>query len=184
MNVTLDGFISGPGGELDWHFPFWNEEMSQCACEQLSTMDTILIGRVTYQFMSNYWPAVSAGRFADMMNNYHKIIFSTSMQKAAWNNSRVVKENIDLEICRLQHQPGKNIIVYGSGSLVSNLIRLNMVDEYRIWVHPVLIGRGNALFKNLPNRMTLQLLRTKTFGSGVILLYYQAGKTNPCILPD
>lgn len=176
MNVTLDGFMSGPNGELDWHFPFWNEEMSNCACEQLSTMDTIVAGRVTYQSMADYWPFAPSGPFTDMMNNHTKIVFSASLQKGEWNNTRVVNENIYVVLTTLKLQPGKNMIVYGSGMLVSSLIALDMIDEYRIWVHPVVLGTGKALFKSPDNKMNLKLLRTKTFGTGVILLYYLPGE--------
>lgn len=173
MNVTLDGFLSGPRGELDWHFPLWTEEMAQSACDQLSTMDTILMGRITYQTMAPYWPKAPAGNFGDMMNRLNKVVFSSTMQQAAWNNTRIVRENTAVEVARLKKQPGKNIIVYGSRSIVACLKEAGLIDEYRIWVHPVVIGNGNALF-DLHDRMNLTLLRTKTFGSGVILLYYQS----------
>lgn len=176
MNVTLDGFLSGPRGELDWHFPLWTEEMAQSACEQLSTMDTILMGRITYQSMACYWPKAPASDFGDMMNRLNKVVFSSTMQQAAWNNTRIVRENTAVEVTRLKNQPGKNIIVYGSRSIVACLKEAGLIDEYRIWVHPVVIGSGKSLF-NLHDRVKLTLLRTKTFGSGVIVLYYQTHST-------
>ncbi|MBE7172564.1 MAG: dihydrofolate reductase [Williamsia sp.] len=172
INVTLDGFVSGPKGELDWHFPLWNEEMSGSACEQLQTMDTILMGRITYQSMSRYWPGAAPTRFGNMMNSFCKVVFSSTLQKTSWNNSRIAAGNVALEVNRLKKMPGKNMIVYGSISIVDCLKEAGLIDEYRIWVHPVVIGKGKPLF-NLHDHLSLQLLRSKTFGSGVIVLYYQ-----------
>ena len=143
MNVTLDGFMAGPNCELDWHFNYWNEEMAKCAGEQLSNADTILLGRITYKAMARFWPSKMKEllcprhdiAFASMINSYQKVVFSKTMENtdpvvAGWNNSRLVKENIRKEIVKLKQQPGKDLIVYGSGSIVSTLVRLNLVDEY------------------------------------------------------
>lgn len=181
MNVTLDGFISGPNCELDWHFQCWTNDMAHSLCEQLSKADTILLGRVTYAAMARYWPSKSKDlsfprediAFANMMNNYTKLVFSKTLAAAQWNNSIVVKGNIAGEITRLKQQPGYDMIVYGSGRVVSALIHLGLVDEYHMWVHPVLLGKGKPLFKNLPDRFTMKLYKTTTFSSGVVLLYYE-----------
>ena len=177
MNVTLDGFVSGPQGELDWHFPLWNEDMSRCATEQLLTMDTILVGRITYQSMAGYWPTAPSSNFGDMMNKLNKVVFSSRLHQPAWNNSRVVRADAAHEVARLKKLPGKNMIIYGSRSIVACLQEAGLIDEYRIWVHPVVIGRGKTLF-GMHDQMNLTLLRTKTFGSGVVVLYYQ-----PAVLP-
>jgi len=182
MNVTLDGFMAGPGSELDWHFNYWNEEMSECASEQLSCADTILLGRVTYNAMAKYWPYVASNRsyprrdiaFADMMNNHNKIVFSGTLKKAFWNNTKLAKENTSRIILKLKQQPGKDIIIYGSGSIVSDLMRWGLVDEYLLWVHPVVLGKGKVLFRGLNDGFKLKLVNTKTFNSGVVLIYYQA----------
>ena len=150
MNVTLDGFMSGVNCELDWHFKSWTIEMAECLCEELSKADTILLGRITYNAMATYWPAKATDcsfprediAFADMMNTYNKIIFSRTLKKVKWNNSRLAKKNIAKEIFQLKQQPGRNIIVYGSGQLVSSLMQLNLVDEYQLWIHPVLLREG------------------------------------------
>ena len=178
MNVTLDGFVSGPGGELDWHFPLWNEEMSRCACEQLLTMDTILVGRITYQSMARHWPTATPSPFGDLMNRLNKVVFSSTLHQPGWNNTRVVAQEAALEVARLKSMPGKNMVVYGSGSIVACLKAAGLVDEYRIWVHPVVIGKGKPLF-SINDQIDLTLLRTKTFGSGVIVLYYQPSTLHP-----
>jgi dihydrofolate reductase len=186
MNVTLDGFMSGPDCELDWHFQSWNGEMAASAAEQLGQADTILLGRVTYMAMAAYWSSKIAGisvprediDFADMMNSHNKVVFSKTLSTVGWCNSRLVKDNIAGEIIRLKQLPGKDMIVYGSGRIVSALMRMNLVDEYRIWVHPVVLGKGKALFKGIPDHLDMKLYKAKTFSSGVIVLYYSvADKT-------
>jgi len=172
MNVTLDGFLAGPNGELNWHFPLWNGEMAGCAETQLRTMDTILVGRITYETMAAYWPRAPRGDFANMMNGYTKIVFSKTLKKVEWVNSVLMSENIEAEVSALKAQAGKGIIIYGSASIVRTLMKLGLIDEYRIWMHPVFIGKGKTLFKELHQNITLQLIRTKRFGSGVMLLYY------------
>lgn len=183
-NITVDGFMAGPKGELDWHFENWNEEMATYAYEQLNTMDTILAGRVTYQNMANFWPSAAANpavtkrdiEFADMMNNYPKIVFSRTLETVAWKNSRLVKDNIAEEISKLKQQPGKDMIMWGGVGIVSTFARLGLIDEYRIWIAPVVLGSGMSLCNGLKKRLTMKLLKTETFSNGVVLLYYEPEK--------
>jgi len=180
MNTTLDGFLSGPDCELDWHFKCWTEEMAEAACEQLSKADTILLGRVTYCAMARYWPSKAADlsfarediAFADMMNTYTKIVFSKTLPFPEWNNSRLVRGHLAKEIACLKQQRGRDIITYGSGSLVTALMQLDLIDEYQIWVHPVLLGKGRPFF-SLQDTLSMRLFDTKTFRSGVVLLWYK-----------
>lgn len=182
MNVTLDGYMAGRNCELDWHFNYWNEEMADHACHRLAETDTILLGRVTYMAMAQYWPYQSCNlsfprehiAFADMMNSHLKIVFSKTLQRASWNNSLLIKKDFRAEISRLKKQAGKDIIIYGSGKLVASLMRAGLIDEYELWVHPVLLGEGKALFTGLPAMHTLKLLKTRPFDSGVVILYYGA----------
>jgi dihydrofolate reductase len=186
MNVTIDGFIAGPDRGLDWHYQNWTEDMSEFAVEQLSRADTILLGRVTYESLAAYWPLQAINllcprsdiAYADMMNHYSKIVFSKTLRKTdalvlGWNKSMVIKKNIKTEISRLKKLEGKDIIVFGSGTLVSALMQFNLIDEYHVWVHPVFIGSGTCLFKDSWGKLKLQLLSTKEFKSGVILLRYK-----------
>ena len=180
MNVTLDGFMAGSNSELDWHFRSWTNEMTRYASEQLSRADTILLGRITYQAMAGYWSDETLNAtcpredvpFADMMNNYNKIVFSKSLQKAEWRNSTLAKENIREQVLKLKRKEGKNIIVYGSGKIAAALIKLNLVDEYMLWVHPVVLGKGRPLFKSLHTDLQLKLMNTRIFESGVVVLCY------------
>lgn len=182
MNVTLEGFMAGPACELDWHFQSWTEDMAQSAAEQLSLADTILLGRVTYNAMAAYWPSQINSScfprddmpFADMMNQYTKVVFSKTIARASWHNSRLVNGDISHEITRLKAQPGKHLIVYGSGSIATFLTKADLVDEYHIWVHPVVLGKGKSFFKELSDQRRLTFTGTRQFSSGVVLLIYQA----------
>ncbi|HEX3640783.1 MAG TPA: dihydrofolate reductase family protein [Ktedonobacteraceae bacterium] len=175
MMVTLDGFFAGPNGEIDWHVV--DDEFNEYADDFLSSVDTLLFGRVTYQLMADYWPSPSATTddpiIADKMNQLHKIAFSKTLEKVEWNNSRLVKGNITEEIAKLKQQPGKDMAIFGSGSIVSTLTQLGLIDEYRIMVNPVVLGNGKPLFKDIHDKLNLKLLRTKTFRSGNIMLCYQ-----------
>ena len=180
MNLTLDGFMAGPDCELDWHFERWTSEMAESLCEELSKADTILLGRVTYSAMARYWPQKLKDpsfprediAFASMMNSYAKIVFSKTLVSATWNNSTLISSDIMKTVLMLKKQPGKNMIIYGSGRLASSLMRMGLIDELRLWIHPVILGKGKPLFRDLAGRQHLELTEARTFGSGVIVLYY------------
>lgn len=182
LNVTLDGFMAGTNCELDWHFNYWNEEMAEIATHQLKQADTILLGRVTYNAMSKYWPSVSLDpcsarqdlAFAGMMNSYHKIVFSTTLESADWSNSTLIQQDISNEVRLLKKQQGKDMIIYGSGTIVSLLMKYGLVDEFALWVHPVVLGKGKPFFKKVPDKQILRLVNSTTFNSGVVLLYYES----------
>ena len=173
--VTLDGFFEGPNQDISWHHV--DDEFNQFAIEQTSTVDTILFGRVTYELMASYWPTPAATTddpiVADLMNRLPKIVFSRTLQKAAWNNTRLIKDNIAEEISKLKQQPGKDLALFGSANLLSTLIQMDLMDEHRIMVNPVVLGSGTPLFQGIKDKLKLKLLKTRTFRSGNVLLYYQ-----------
>jgi dihydrofolate reductase len=174
--VTLDGFMAGPQGELDWNEPYFDEEMANYIGDQFSAVDTILFGRVTYQFFAQYWPTQGVKDdpiFAEKMNSLPKIVFSKTLSKVEWNNSRLVKGDIAEEISSLKQQQGRDMVIDGSPSLIHSFTHLGLIDEYRLRVHPVVLGSGVPLFKNIKDRMKLSLLESKTFRSGVVILHYQ-----------
>ena len=171
-NISLDGLMAGENGEMSWHAENWNEEMSKYAFEQLATMDTILAGRVTYQSMANSFSGQS-DEFSAMMNGYQKVIFSKTLENAEWNNSVIVKENIPEEVARLKAQPGKDMVMWGGVGIAHTFIKLDLIDEFRLNVHPVVLGKGTPLFTD-NNQTKLKLLDTKAFSSGVVLLIYSA----------
>jgi dihydrofolate reductase len=173
--VSLDGFFEGPNHDINWHLV--DDEFNQFAVEQTSTVDTILFGRVTYELMASYWPTSAALAndpiVADLMNRLPKIVFSKTLQKVGWNNTRLVKNNIEEEITALKQQPGKDLAIFGSANLLSTLNRMGLIDEYRIMVNPIVLGRGTPLFQRINDPLNLILLKTRTFRSGNVLLYYQ-----------
>jgi dihydrofolate reductase len=175
MMVTLDGFFEGPNREIDWHNV--DEEFNEYANDLLSNVDVLLFGRVTYQLMANYWPSVAATTndpiIADKMNSLSKIAFSKTLEKVEWKNTRLVKEHIAEEISKLKQQPGKDLAIFGSSNLALTFIQMDLIDEYRIIVNPVVLGHGKPLFQGIPDTLNLRLLRTKTFSSGNVLLCYE-----------
>jgi len=175
MMVTLDGFFEGPNQEIDWHNV--DEEFNEFAINQLNDVDTLLFGRVTYQLMASYWPTQSAKEndpiVADKMNTVPKIVFSKTLDKAEWNNSRLVKEHIAEEVSKLKQQQGRDLAIFGSSDLAVSLLQMGFVDELRIMVNPVVLGNGKPLFNGIHEKLNLKLLKAKTFRSGNVLLYYQ-----------
>jgi len=168
--------MAGPNGEIDWFL--WNEETAQYAKDLAKSIDTILFGRVTYELMANFWPTPAADSedpvITQYMNDTAKIVFSKTLEKADWKNTRVIREINSEEILKMKQQPGKNMVIYGSGGLVSSLTQLGLIDDYRIFVNPVILGQGKPLFKDLKDRHKLKLINSTIFKNGVVLLHYQA----------
>ncbi len=178
--VSLDGFFEGPSKwEIDWHTV--GEEFNEFAINALKSAGALIYGRVTYQGMAAYWP--SAGAVTDdpvvagYMNDLPKIVFSSSLEKAEWNNTRQVKGDAAEEIARLKAQPGKDLLIFGSAELASPLIQKGLIDEYRIFINPIVLGQGTPLFKNIKTRLPLKLIDSKIFKNGLVLLVYQPAKS-------
>ena len=176
--VTLDGFFEGPNRDISWHNV--DEEFNQFAIEQANTVGAILFGRVTYELMASYWPTPAAQSddpvVANLMNTLPKVVFSRTLQKAEWNNTRLIKDNVAEEILKMKQEPGNDLAVFGSANLLASLMQMNLVDEHRVMVNPVLIGSGTPLFRNINQKVNLKLVKTRTFKSGNVLLYYQPDK--------
>jgi dihydrofolate reductase len=170
--MSLDGFFEGPNHELDWFVV--DEEFFAYARDMLRGVDTIVFGRKTYQHMADYWPSAPAEEIADQMNNLPKIVFSRTLERAEWQNSTLVKNDAIAEISKLKKLPGKDMVILGSASLASFLLQQGLIDEYRVILNPVLLGSGRPLFQDVKQRLRLKLSRTKLFGSGVVVLYYQS----------
>ena len=175
MMVTLDGFFEGPNGEIDWHNV--DEEFNEFAIHQTSEVGALLFGRKTYELMASYWPTESAKNddpvVAGLMNSLPKIVFSKTLDKVGWDNSRLVKDQIAEEVTRLKSQPGKDLAIFGSSNLCVSLMQMGLVDEFRIMVNPVVLGRGHTLFGGIKDKLDLKLLKTRAFRNGNVLLYYQ-----------
>jgi dihydrofolate reductase len=172
MNVTLDGFMEGPNRELNHTAQVVDADFDRYVTEMLKSIDVILLGRRTYQTLAAYWPSAT-GPDADRLNELPKVVFSKTLEKVEWNNSRLVRENIAEEVGRLKRQPGKDLALFASANLASTLIRLGMIDEYRILVTPFVLGGGTPMFKGISDGIALKLLKATTWSSGIVALYYQ-----------
>lgn len=175
--ITLDGFFEGPNEEIDWHNAD-NQEFNEFAIEQLGSVDTLLFGRKTYQMMASYWPTDIAIQsdpiIANLMNGVSKVVFSRTLEAVDWNNTRLIRENALQESRLLKKQPGKDIALFGSAELISTI--MDVIDEHRVMINPILLGAGKPLFKNVDNRVGLQLINERVFKSGNVLLTYQPVK--------
>jgi len=171
--ITLDGFFEGlKSWEIDWHEYFWGDELEQLSIEQSKSIGMLLFGRVTYEGMASYW-TTAEGEIADFMNSVPKIVFSRTLEKADWNNSRLVKENAVEEVVRLKQQPGKDMFIFGSANLSATLTKEGLIDEYRLALTPIILGGGNPLFKASPQRMQMMLVESRSLKSGCVILRYQ-----------
>jgi dihydrofolate reductase len=176
MGVSLDGFIAGPGGEIDWSAP--DEELHRFHNEQVREVGAHLLGRRLYETMV-YWETAdedpSLGEteleFAGIWKDLPKVVFSTTLEKVE-GNTRLLRDGLAEEVARLKEEPGKDLAVGGAG-LASTLIELGLVDEYRLFVSPVVLGGGTPYFPPLEERIDLQLVETRTFGSRVVYLRYR-----------
>jgi len=180
--VTLNGFFKGANEDISWAKKGSSEE-SEFAADNLKSGNILLFGRVTYEMMEKYWPTPEAHKndpiVAEGMNEAEKIVFSNTLEKANWKNTRIIKNDIVEEIKKLKKQNGKDMVVLGSGSIVNRFAEEGLIDEYQIMVHPVVIGEGTPLLKNIDHMMDLKLTVTKTFKSGVVLHCYKPCKTEP-----
>lgn len=174
-NMTLDGFCNHTAMIAD-------DEIHQHYSELLRTAGTILYGRITYQLME-YWPPLiknptgnkSMDEFAVAIDNIPKIVFSRTLQHVEWKTARLAKRDLKEEVLELRQEAGKDILV-GSPSLIVALSQLDLIDEYQLGVQPTVLGSGLPLFKNIKDRIDLKLLKTKTFGCGAVMLYYESTK--------
>ncbi len=181
--VSLDGVMEDPGGAEKfkhggWSFKFRDDQVPKYKLDELSASDSLLLGRLTYEGFAKAWPSVKDDvGFADKMNNMAKFVVSTTLKKLDWNNSRLIKTNVAEEVKKVKQQPGKDILVYGSGKLVNTLLQHDLVDELRLMVHPVVLGSGRRLFdENAEAMKVLKLAASKTFPSGIVLLSYYPAK--------
>lgn len=164
--VSLDGVIENPA----WTFRYWNDEIANFKGEESLASDALLLGRVTYEGFAAAWPQ-SKDEGADYFNNVRKYVVTTTLDKAEWNNSMLIKGNVVEEINKLKQQEGKDIIVHGSGKLVQTLMKHDLVDSYRLLVYPLVLGKGQRLFEE-GTTATLKLVDAKQFSGGVTALVY------------
>lgn len=179
MHVSLDGFAADPNHGLD--FLTYNEELQQYADELVKTVGSPVYGRTTYQLMESYWPTVlkkpdapkQALQHAQWVENIPKIVFSTTLNEVTWNNTRLIKGNVAEEVKKLKQQPGKDLVIFGSPGLSATFMKLGLIDEYKLTIHPIILGDGLSVFKNNDVKSKLKLLDAKTLKSGVMTVHYE-----------
>ncbi|HEX8814037.1 MAG TPA: dihydrofolate reductase family protein [Terriglobales bacterium] len=170
--MSLDGFFESAEKKLDWFQR--DEDFFSYARDMLRATETLIFGRLTYEHMAAYWPSAPKEEIADAMNNLPKIVFTRTLTKAAWNNTRLINTDPAEEIARLKRQPGgKTLTLLGSAALASYLLQKNLIDEYRVILIPVLLGRGTPMFHGINEWVHFKLERTTPLKSGTIVLYYQ-----------
>jgi dihydrofolate reductase len=171
MSTTLDGIMEAPN---QWSFQFGSIEQQKYKFDELFACDSLLLGRITYQGFAAAWPNMpGTGDYGVRMNSIPKYVVSTTLQEAEWNNSRIIKNNVSEELSMLKQQTGHDILIFGSNTLVNSLMQYDLIDEYRLMVFPVVVGNGKRLFQDVIEKKSLQLIETKTFSSGVVVLSYQ-----------
>lgn len=175
--ITLDGYFEGGNSwELPFHELVWGPELEQFSLEQLSQTSWLVFGRVTFEGMAAYWKTAQEGEVTGWMNSLPKIVCSTTLQTADWNNSRLIKEDVPNAIAELKASSDKDLFVFGSANLSRTFIQHNLFDEYRIGIAPVILGKGNPLFGPGLNRLDLNLISSRQLQNGGVILTYQHGK--------
>ena len=183
--LTLDGVMQGPGGREEdrsggfeqggWLVPYADEDMNRFVADWFALADGFLLGRRTYEIFAAYWPRVTDEQdpVASRLNRLPKYVASKTLHGVEWNNSTLLKGDVPKEVAKLKRQPGKELQVHGSGNLVQTLMAHSLVDEYRLWFYPVVLGSGTRLFGEGNASTALKLVDTKTTSTGVVIHSYQ-----------
>lgn|SRR5215813_2102426 len=170
--VSVDGVVDDPS----WTMPFWSKELEQMQRAQLFRSDALLLGRVTYEAFVAAWPQrTDAEGFADRMNSLPKYVASRTLKETTWN-ARLIEGDVATAVAALKRQPGQDILIYGSAGLVNSIMPHDLVDEYRLMVHPVVVGRGRHLFRDGVATTNLRLADAKKLTSGVVVLLYEPAR--------
>jgi dihydrofolate reductase len=169
--VSLDGVMESPE---EWAFPYTNDEMEEANAAGMAASDALLLGRVTYEQMAAFWPDRSGDDpTVDYLNSVPKYVVSTTLDTVEWRNSTLVEGDVTEEVSKLKQQPGKDIAILGSGTLVQSLMRDDLLDELRLIIHPIVLGSGKRLFEDGGDRQALELVDSRTFSTGVVYLTYR-----------
>jgi len=177
-SVTLDGYFTDSNGDMSWaHSGNDDAEWNAFVAVNASGGGQLLLGRITYDLMASYWPTPNAIKanpaVAEGMNSMPKVVFSRKLEKASWNNTKVVKGDIASEVRTMKKEPGKDMVILGSGSIVSQLAHEGVIDEYQMVLTPVVLGKGRTMFEATKKKLNLKLKNTRTFRNGKVVLSYE-----------
>ncbi|BAU56061.1 dihydrofolate reductase family protein [Mucilaginibacter gotjawali] len=181
MQLSVDGFVAGPNGEMDWMSWNWGDDIKQYVTDLTHSIDCILLGGHMPGGFIPYWESVAANpdnpqyAFGKLMTDTPKVVFTKTIEKSEWNNTVLAKGDLIEEVNNLKAQPGKDIITYGGANFASNLIKNNLIDEYHLFINPTIISRGMPIFKYTEQKMNLKLVKAIPFECGIAVLCYQAG---------
>ena len=174
--VSLDGYFVDMHGDMSWAHKS-DAEWQAFVEENASGGGELLFGRITYELMASYWPTPFAREndpvVAERMNSLPKVVFSRSMDDASWNNTKLVKDDIAEETRKMKAEPGKDMVIMGSGSVVSQLAQAGLIDEFQVVVNPIVLGKGRTMFEGIEEKIDLKLTRTRAFDNGNVLLCYE-----------
>lgn len=179
MHTSLDGFVAGLNGELNWIKV--DEELFDFVATMTDQVDTALYGRITYEMMQSYWTTAGEKPNATKhdiehsrwYNNVSKVVLSTTMNETGLINTTVISDNLSERINEIKQREGKNILIFGSPSASLSLLNLGLIDEFWLFVNPIIVGQGMPLFKEVSERIILELVESKTFSCGVIAVHYK-----------
>lgn len=177
--LSLDGYFAGTDGNIDWHHV--DDEFNQFAIEQTSKFGGIIFGKTTYQMFEDFWPKAvndpsmspEDRKVAKIIDDIWKIVFSESLKSVTWKNTKLYHEIDPKEVKKWKEYDGKDLAIFGSGTIVQEMTNLGLIDEYRFLINPVILGEGKPMFKDMNDMLKLELLSTRTFGNGNVLLTYK-----------
>jgi dihydrofolate reductase len=174
--VSLDGYFTDASGDMSWAHK-QDEEWNAWVAANASGGGELVFGRITYDMMKSFWPTLAAAEafpvVAERMNNLPKIVFSHTMHEATWNNTRLIKGDIETEMRKLKEESGDGLVIMGSGTIVSQLTQAGLIDEYQIVVNPIILGKGRTMFDGVRDRLTLKRTDSRTFKNGNVVLNYE-----------
>jgi len=176
VQMTVDGYIAGLNGEMDWMVWNWDDELKKYVKDITESVDCIVLGRKLAQGFIPHWASKPEGEDAwgvDKMNNSTKVIFTKTLDKSEWDNTVLAKGDLVDEINKLKKQDGKDIIAYGGATFISALIKQGLIDEFHLFINPIAIGNGMTIFKELDRKQTLTLVKSTSFDCGIVVLHYE-----------
>lgn len=173
IQTSIDGFIAGPNGEMDWLVWNWDQGLKDYVTELNGNKDCIVLGRKLAESFIPHWANAPELEGAAFINSTHKVVFTKTLNESQWENTFLAKNGIREEIKKLKNAPGADIISYGGGEFVSSLINHDLIDEYHLFINPVAIGIGMPIFSRLENKMNFNLIKTIAFECGIVVLHYE-----------